>query len=213
MNMFTVLRPMNDNEIQYWYKAELEAAFDPQERKPLPDIFRLRDAGCYDLLGLFGRGAEKDAEQMLGYATIWKSPSIELMLLDYLGVSSMLRNNGLGSYILNSLKEYYHGRRIIVESELPIPGGDPKENSIRERRIAFYQRNGFVPVYEMATCGLRWQALLLGVVPEHGSDEMAAIMAEHKALYGPLRTDVKVPLGLDEIPTMPYWMNASPPTC
>lgn len=206
MNMPTIFRTMNDNEIQYWYKAELEAAFSPQERKPLQDIFKLRDAGCYALLGLFGKEDEKGPEQMLGYATIWKSPSIELMLLDYLGVSSMLRNNGLGSHILNCLKEYYHGRRIIAESELPIPGDDPQENSIRERRIAFYQRNGFVPVYEMATCGMKWQALLLGSVPKPESDEMKVIMAEHKALYGPMRTDVKVPLGADETPAMPYWM-------
>ena len=47
MNMLTVFRPMKDNEIQHWYKAELEAAFNPQERKPLPDIFKLRDSGCY----------------------------------------------------------------------------------------------------------------------------------------------------------------------
>lgn len=206
MNMNTVFRPMDDSEIQYWYKSELEAAFSPQERKPLPDIFKLRDSGCYDLLGLFGENAEKATEHMLGYATIWKSPAIELMLLDYLGVSSALRNNGLGSHILNRLKAYYNSRRIIAESELPIPGDDPEENNIRERRITFYQRNGFVPVYEMATCGLRWQALLLGSAPEHGSDEMSVIMAEHKALYGPSRTDVKVPLGADEVPAMPYWM-------
>lgn len=207
MDKHTVFRPMNDNEIQYWYKTELEAAFSPQERKPLPDIFKLRDAGCYDLLGLFEKDGEKETGKLLGYATIWKSPSIELMLLDYLGVSSALRNNGLGSYILNCLKEYYNGRHIVAESELPIPGDDPEENSIRLRRIAFYQRNGFVPVYEMATCGLRWQALLLGDIPETGSEEMVALMAEHKALYGPVRTDVKVPLGPDEVPAMPYWMK------
>jgi len=207
MNMHTIFRPMNDNEIQYWYKAELEAAFSPQEIKPLSDIFKLQKSGCYDLLGLFEKDGENETERMLGYATIWKSPSIELMLLDYLGVSAMLRNNGLGSRILNCLKEYYKGRHIIAESELPIPGDDPEENNIRLRRIEFYRRNGFEPVYEMATCGLRWQALLLGQAPEPGSEEMSAMMAEHKALYGPQRTDVKVPLGPDEVPAMPYWMK------
>ena len=138
---------------------------------------------------------------MLGYATLWRQAGIPLVLLDYLGVSAKLRCGGLGAAILTRLKA--RGFPIVTESELPVPGDSDAENTIRLRRIGFYRRNGFTPAYEMATCGMRWQALLANTDGLEPSD----IMAWHKALYGPERTDVKVPLGPDEVPEMPYWMR------
>lgn len=196
------LRPMTDAEIQYWYTTEFQKDFNPQERKPLSYILSLKDSRCYDLLGLF----QCPHEQMLGYATIWKSIDTDLLLLDYLGVSSNLRNKGLGSELLSLLKEYYKDRYIIVESELPVPGDNVKENLIRERRIAFYKRNGFQAVYKMATCGMAWQALLLGALCPLDPSEITTLMHNHKTLYGPLRKDVKIPLEPEESLDMPYWI-------
>lgn len=197
--MEKTLRPMTRPEIRDWYEQELSEAFLPEERKPLEDILALEEAGRYDLLGLF------DGEDtLLGYATIWKQPEGGgLVLLDYLGVSARLRNGGLGSELLARLAQRYGKQGLILESETPVPSGDPSENDIRRRRIAFYERNGFTTVYEMATCGLRWNAMLWGPVP----DGLDAVMAAHRALYGPSRTDVRVPLGPDEVPQLPYWMK------
>ena len=97
------------------------------------------------------------------------------------------------------------GAGLVLESEAPVPGGSPAENELRRRRIAFYARNGFQPVYEMATCGMRWQAMLWGPPPR----DLTAVMAAHRALYGPERTDVKVPLAPDEVPERPYWMKGN----
>lgn len=188
-------RQMTRQEIEYWYQVEFSEAFAENERKPLPDILDLAAQGRYQLWGLF------DGGRMLGYATLWRRAGIPLVLLDYLGVSARLRNGGLGADILARLKE--QGFPIVTESELPVDGDSDAENHIRLRRIGFYQRNGFTPAYEMATCGMRWQALLANT---DGLD-MADIMAWHKTLYGPERTDVKVPLGPDEVPEMPYWMK------
>lgn len=188
-------RQMTRQEIEYWYQVEFSEAFAENERKPLPDILDLAAQGRYQLWGLF------DGGRMLGYATLWRRAGIPLVLLDYLGVSAKLRNGGLGADILARLKE--QGFPIVTESELPVAGDGDAENRIRLRRIGFYRRNGFTPAYEMATCGMRWQALLANT---DGLD-MADIMAWHKALYGPERTDVKVPLGPDEVPEMPYWMK------
>ncbi|WP_346928877.1 GNAT family N-acetyltransferase [Clostridium sp.] len=195
------LRLMTDSEITYWYTQEFEKHFNAQERKPLADIIKLRDSGHYDLLGLF----DEHSNQMLGYSTIWKSPNINLLLLDYLGVSSSLRNNGLGSQILLALKKYYKNEYIIAESELPVSEDSPSENNLRERRIDFYKRNGFKPVYEMATCGMRWQALILSDDFISSPSEISKIMHNHKAIYGPSRKDVKIPIYQDEVPAMPYW--------
>jgi len=197
-------RRMSRGEIESWYTGDFAKAFAENERKPLNDIFALIDAGRYELWGLF----EPDAEAVGGaestptaYAALWKRAGIPLVLLDYLGVTESRRNGGIGANMLEILKA--QGFPIVTESELPVHGDSAEENAIRERRMEFYRRNGFVPAYEMATCGMRWQAYLAGAEEYSLSD----IMRWHKDLYGPERTDVVVPLGKDETPQMPYWMK------
>jgi GNAT superfamily N-acetyltransferase len=189
-----VFRPMTEPEIETWYASDFAEAFAENERKPLPDILALAAEGRYQLWGLF------DDRGMVGYAALWLRQGVPLVLLDYLGVRAGLRNEGLGADILSRLKG--KGFPLVTESELPVAGDSDGANELRRRRIGFYRRNGFTPAYEMATCGMRWQALLVNAdglpLPE--------IMAWHRALYGPERTDVRVPLGPDEVPEMPYWM-------
>ena len=184
---------MTQQEIPNWYCKELCSAFLPQECKPLPDILALEAEGRYELWGLF------DGADLLGYAALWTAPDIPLVLLDYLGVTASRRNSGLGAEVLTRLKQ--QNRPIVLESELPIAGDRAEENDLRLRRIRFYQRNGFTPVYRMATCGLAWQALLYDPTNTPVED----IMRWHRAIYGPNRTDVQVPLPEGEVPQMPYW--------
>jgi len=197
--MSDTLRPMTPEGVRDWYGRELAEAFLPTERKPLEDILALRRAGRYELLGLFD-----EAGGLLGYGTIWQQPGGEgLVLLDYLGVTARLRNGGIGARLCGMLARRYGAQGLILESETPAPGAPEEENAIRRRRIGFYARNGFSTVYEMATCGLRWNAMLWGPPP----DCLDGVMAAHRALYGPERTDVKIPLGPDEEPELPYWMR------
>ncbi len=195
--MFETLlfRPMTDAEIRQWYATDFSEAFAENERKPLEDIFSLIRQSRYELWGLF------DDRSMLGYAALWKGVGIPLVLLDYLGVTASHRSGGLGSEILQRLAALHVP--LVTESELPVKGDSEGENRLRLRRIAFYERNGFSPVYEMATCGMRWQALTVNT----DSFPIDDIMTWHRALYGPERTDVRVPLGQDETPEMPYWMK------
>ena len=188
-------RQMTRQESEYWYQNELCMAFLPQECKPFADICALQEAGRYELWGLFESG------NMLGYATLWKAPDIPLVLLDYLGVTASQRNRGLGAEILKRLKE--QGRPLALESETEIEGDREENNQLRLRRIAFYCRNGFTPVYPMATCGMAWQAMLYD--PTNAAIE--DVMRWHRDLYGPERHDVKVPLTDGEVPEMPYWMQ------
>ncbi len=126
------------------------------------------------------------------------------MLLDYLGVTAGRRNGGLGAAILRLLGERYAGRALIItEAEAPVPGGPEAENALRLRRIGFYERCGFAPVYDIGSCGVRFRALVLGRMPA-GMEEL---MAAHRAIYGPGRPDAKIPLGPGETPEPPYWMK------
>lgn len=187
-------RLLNENEIRTWYERELTCTFIPQECKPLEDIFRLIGEDRYEIWGLW------DSEVLAGYACLWKAPDLALVLLDYLGVTAARRNEGLGSEILRRLQA--QGRPLVTESELPVAGDSAEENTIRTRRIAFYRRNGFTAAYPMATCGMTWQAMV------HAPQwDLAEVMRQHKALYGPARTDVVVPLPPGQSPELPYWMK------
>lgn len=192
------LRPLPNCDLKHWYETELTEAFPENERKPLEEIRDLISAGCYDLFGLYEGCA------LLGYASVMKRPDVDYVLLDYLGVTATRRNGGLGAELIRRLEAQYAGcPGILTEAETPVPGNSEADNALRLRRIGFYQRCGFHPVYQMATCGAQFQALLLGEVPE----DVTKLMADHKAIYGPLRTDVKIPLGPGEVPELPHWMN------
>lgn len=188
-------RRMTRQEIEHWYVGAFAEAFVENERKPLADIFALISEGRYELWGLF------EESEMLGYAAIWKREGVALRLLDYLGVVKEKRNGGLGADMLARIKAW--GLPLVTESELPVEGDSEEENAIRLRRIAFYGRNGFAPAYEMATCGMRWCALTVNTEGFAAQD----IQRAHKALYGPEREDVVVPLPPGEEPKLPYWMK------
>ena len=195
-----VFRAMKNGEIDYWYAQLMPEGFAPNEIKPREDVDRLLAEDRYEIWGLFPDGPEQGC-MPAGFACLWKRPGIPLVLLDYLGVTGKLRNGGWGAWMLAKLKE--QGRPLVLESEMPVADAPEQENAIRRRRIAFYERNGFVPAYEMATCGMRWQAMLAGGETYALED----IMRWHKQLYDEKRTDVQVPLGPDEVPELPYWMK------
>ena len=120
-----IFRLMTHDEIILWYDTELTRTFVPQECKPLIDIFRLIEENRYEIWGLF------EESTLLGYACLWKSPDMELVLLDYLGVTAARRNEGLGSEILRLLQQ--QGRPLVTESELPVcttPSPFPESSEI-----------------------------------------------------------------------------------
>ena len=87
-------KPMDKQEIRNWYGREFTETFPPNEQKPLAFILELVDAGRYTLLGLY------DGETLLGYASLQTHPDYpSYVLLDYLGVTAVRRNGGLGSHI------------------------------------------------------------------------------------------------------------------
>lgn len=189
-------RPMSEQEIRGWYAREFLRTFPPNEQKPLELILELASGGLYTAMGLYDGGA------LLGYATLQTHPDHPAyVLLDYLGVTAARRNGGLGAQILSRLRERFQGNTyVIVEAESPAPGEEGAENRLRARRIGFYERCGCRRVYEMGACGIRCQAMTLG---EPGPLE--PLMAAHRAIYGPGRPDITIPLGPEETPAPAHW--------
>lgn len=189
-------RALREPEIRDWYTREFIKTFPPNEQKPLELILALAGEGRYTLMGLY------DGDLLLGYASLQTHPDHPAyVLLDYLGVTAARRNGGLGARILSLLEERFQDNvHVIVEAESPVPGGDGAENHLRTRRIGFYERCGCRRVYEMGACGIRCQALTLG---EPG--DLAPLMAAHRAIYGPGRPDITIPLGRSDTPRPACW--------
>ena len=191
------------DEYGMWYQKHLCADFPTNEIKPLDDILRLQQSGKYEVF------VYEEGDCIVGYATIWKCKGNSTYLLDYLGVPKALREKGIGREILKNLKanvitlEQNSDICLILESETPFENDNSEENEIRKKRISFYTRNGWVKMYEMATCGMRFDAMAYEVVPNN----LDMVKAEHKIIYGDKRTDVIIPLLKGEIPPLPYWMK------
>ena len=188
------LKILSNELLLLWYEKFLKEDFVSDEIKPIENILTLIKNGRYEVYGVF------QDDEMIAYASFWKKENINLVLLDYLGVSKKYRNQGIGSKILVLIKEMLGNMPYVVEAEIPT-GSSLEEDKIRKRRIEFYERNGCKKVYLMATCGMKWQTLV-NSKNEIDQKELAKL---HKELYEEKRTDVKILVSIDENIEKAFW--------
>ena len=188
------LKILSNELLLLWYEKFLKEDFVSDEIKPIENILTLIKNSRYEVYGVF------QDDEMIAYASFWKKENINLVLLDYLGVSKKYRNQGIGSKILVLIKEILGNMPYVVEAEIPT-GSSLEEDKIRKRRIEFYERNDCKKVYLMATCGMKWQTLV-NSKNEIDQKELAKL---HKELYEEKRTDVKIPVSIDENIEKAFW--------
>ena len=188
------LKILSNELLLLWYEKFLKEDFVSDEIKPIENILTLVKNGRYEVYGVF------QDDEIIAYASFWKKENINLVLLDYLGVSKKYRNQGIGSKILVLIKEMLGNIPYVVEAEIPT-GSSLEEDKIRKRRIEFYERNGCKKVYLMATCGMKWQTLV-NSKNEIDQKELAKL---HRELYEEKRTDVKIPVSIDENIEKAFW--------
>lgn len=69
----------------------------------------------------------------------------EYVIILFFAAYPAFRGQGVGTRFLRELGEYYrHSKQIVAEVETLDNAADEKEAAIITRRIAFYERNGFV---------------------------------------------------------------------
>ena len=190
------LKILSNELLLLWYEKFLKEDFVSDEIKPIENILTLIKNGRYEVYGVF------QDDEMIAYASFWKKENINLVLLDYLGVSKKYRNQGIGSKILVLIKEMLGNMPYVVEAEIPT-GSSLEEDKIRKRRIEFYERNGCKKVYLMATCGMKWQTL----VNSKNEIDQKKLAKLHKELYEEKRTDVKIPVSIDENIEKAFWSS------
>ena len=178
-------------QLQRVYQTWMQTDFPPAERKPLSTILALQQQGRYQALGLSDGGA------LAGYALMWREPGQPFVLLDYLGTDPLRRGQGLGGAFLDLLADRYRTLRgILAESEAP-ESGEPAGESLRRRRLAFYQRNGFVyGGYDCALFGVHYKALVRSREPVERAELLKAHQAIYRSHLSPLlyRQFVRLPL-------------------
>ena len=127
-------------------------SFPRCERKPFRVILEKQAEGSVEIV--FARDGRN---RLLGFAitAVYK----DLVLVDYLAVSPKHQSRGIGSGILRGLKEYYPGKRILLEIEDPEIPCDNRAD--RLRRKAFYARNGFSEAgFTVILFGIRMPVLI-----------------------------------------------------
>ncbi len=115
-------------------------AFPACERKSWSALERLQKEGKADLLTVTEDGATRGILVML--------PTPSLVLGDFLAIFPHQRNGGIGTKVLQAVRERYAGRPICLEIEDPEESGADNA-ALRLRRRNFYLRGGMVPIAKM----------------------------------------------------------------
>lgn len=113
-----------------------QEAFPEQERKPFSLIERKAAMGEMELLLI------REEKKRIGFAIV--AYGERLVLLDYFAISPRWRGQGYGSAALELIRELYSDRPLFLEIEKPLMTENVKAPDIRQRRKAFYLRNGML---------------------------------------------------------------------
>ena len=169
--MMRQLKDLTDSQLKDAYYTVYREAFPPAELKPLSSMRRMTEDGVYRNLALF------DGDEPVAFANLWLDG--DHILIDYLCVPAVRRGGGLGAGLLSCLRELYSPETVfIVETEAPT--GAPEKDALINRRLAFYERCGAIPLgYETAIFGVHYKTVVWSPLPP---DE-AEIQKRHAAFY------------------------------
>lgn len=109
-------------------------AFPKRERKP---YFTLRHSVKRRKAVVM---TAMEENQLLGFAVL--IPYKDMVMVDYLAVSSKIRSKGTGSYIMHNVCQQYKDKKIVLLIECLDDAAENREQRIARRK--FYLKNGFV---------------------------------------------------------------------
>lgn len=108
-------------------------AFPKQERKPYFMLRRSVKKGKAVVMTATEGGV------LLGFTVL--IPYKDIVMVDYLAVSSKIRSKGTGSYIMQNVCRHYAGKKIVLLIERLDDQAQNREQRVARRR--FYLKNGF----------------------------------------------------------------------
>jgi len=108
-------------------------AFPKQERKPYFMLRRSVKKGKAVVM------TATEGGDLLGFTVL--IPYKDMVMVDYLAVSSKIRSKGTGSYIMQNVCRHYAGKKIVLLIERLDDQAQNREQRVARRR--FYLKNGF----------------------------------------------------------------------
>ena len=108
-------------------------AFPKRERKP---YFTLRHSVKKKKAVVM---TASEGDQLLGFTVL--IPYQDMVMVDYLAVSSKIRSKGTGSYIMEHVCKHFAGQKVVLLIERLDDMADNREQRIARRK--FYIKNGF----------------------------------------------------------------------
>lgn len=152
------VRKVGFEEFSNIYQLYLVEDFPEAEVKPLEVI---KDAFSGDKYTAY---VLEDDRKVNAYASFIRSNN-DVVLLDYFAVTQGAgRGGGLGSYFIRELVREVETGGFILECEVPEKADNENEKMIRQKRIAFYERNGaLVTDTRVQVFGVDFQLLYMPV--------------------------------------------------
>ena len=106
----------------------MEESFPRDERRSREAQRKILDVSWYHLYGYRAHG------ELMAFLAVWEFDTF--LFVEHFAVRKSCRNGGLGAVLLTQLTTQSR-KPVILEVELPT-------GELEARRIAFYERNGFV---------------------------------------------------------------------
>ncbi len=101
----------------------------------------------------------------------WIAPYKNVVFLNYIAISQEHRNKGIGSAVLEELKNRYPDKKIFLNIEEPDEKAENNEERIKRKQ--FYERNGFVVATKCYDKGVNFLTLSAnGKVTDEEADEV-----------------------------------------
>ncbi len=131
------IRELTISDIKDIYHRYMKKDFPPGELRPYHAMESLYKDGRYLGFGFF------EGDELLAYACLIFGKDREYAMLDLFAVIPELRDKGIGSTFLKELAPLIPVKNgTFIEAESPETAKDEEERKIRQKRIAFYTRNG-----------------------------------------------------------------------
>ena len=132
------------------FAAVNEEAFPDAERVPAVKLLDMAETGRMELNAVMRQG------EFAGFFSAIQFE--EMVYLTFLAISEKYRGKGCGSQTLQAMKQFYAGKRLILDLEAAeVPAGNAEQ---RQRRKNFYLRNGFLETgYRMEYVGETFEVL------------------------------------------------------
>jgi ribosomal protein S18 acetylase RimI-like enzyme len=78
--------------------------------------------------------------KVVGFALVWEVAHLATNYIEYIAVLKEYRNEGIGGFLLNALKDYAGSFNLLVEIENPLINNS---EFYKIKRFDFYKKNGF----------------------------------------------------------------------